>query len=526
MVRKRILVGVALATAVGLSLSACTASGSADGGDSSSSTDTINAELWYAPATFDPAKASASSDVEVARLGFDTLLRQGEGDDGGYIGGLATKWDAESASKYEFTIRDGATCSDGTEITPTVVEKSFEYLVGLDDSGAQTWKNQAFGSGDPEFTADDAAGTLTISLSEPYSQLLGGLTRPGTGIICPAGLADTKGLAAGTVDGAWSGPYTLAKSSAGKSVSYALRSDYDAWPAWKTVTGEPAKTINLTVQGDSNTSANLLQSGGVDVARFYDSNAERFSGDDYSTVQFASSAYNLVFNEAEGSGSVFADDQPLRAAVAQAIDTKGFNNAGLDGLGVEQNTVNAASYRCAVDDSSLVQSYDAKAATKELTGKTIRLLIMSNWDPAADFLAESLRNAGATVKVSAPDPADWTKQMRTEPKTWDVAVAAEDAQTGLINTSIARYVGPTYAEGGTNVSSSDNPEGLAAYQAAMATSDADQQCEDFATAQKSILERVDMTPLITDTHRYVARKGFETHVFSGYWDVSAMRIVS
>jgi peptide/nickel transport system substrate-binding protein len=35
-----------------------------------------------------------------------------------------------------------------------------------------------------------------------------------------------------------------------------------------------------------------------------------------------------------------------------------------------------------------------------------------------------------------------------------------------------------------------------------------------------------MTPLITDTHRYVARKGFETHVFSGYWDPSAMRIVS
>lgn len=525
MVRKRILGGVALAAVVGLSLSACSTSGSADGG-SSSSTSTINAELWYAPATFDPAKASASSDVEVARLGFDTLLRQAEGDDGGYIGGLATKWKAESASKYDFTIRDGATCSDGTKITPSVVAKSFEYLVGLDDSGAQTWKNQAFGSGKPTFTPDDSAGTLAISLSAPYSQLLGGLTRPGTGIICPAGLADTKGLAAGTVKGAWSGPYTLAKSSAGKSVQYSLRSDYDAWPAWKDVTGKPAKTINMTVQGDSNTSANLLQSGGVDVARFYDSNAERFAKGDYSTVKFASSAYNLVFNEAPGSGSVFAGDQPLRAAVAQAIDTKGFNNAGLDGLGVQQETVNAASYRCAVDDSSLVQKYDPSAAKKELSGKTIRLLMMSNWDPAADFLAESLRNAGATVKVSAPDPADWTTQMRTKPDTWDVAIAAEDAQVGLINLSIARYLGPTYPEGGTNVSSSDNPEGVKAYQAAMATTDPAQQCSDFETAQKSILERVDMTPLITDTHRYVARKGFETHVFSGYWDPSAMRIVS
>ncbi|WP_267419702.1 MULTISPECIES: ABC transporter substrate-binding protein [unclassified Curtobacterium] len=525
MVRKRILVGAALAAALGLSLSACTASGSATGGGDTSTTDTINAELWYAPATFDPAKATGSSDVEVARLGFDTLLRQGEGESGQYIGGLASKWDAESASKYVFTIRDGATCSDGTAITPTVVADSFKYLVGLDDSGAQTWKNQAFGSGVPTFTADDSAKTLTVDLSAPYSQLLGGMTRPGTGIICPAGIKDPKGLAAGTVKGAWSGPYTLTKSAAGKSVAYSLRDDYDAWPAWKTVTGKPAKTINMTVQGDSNTSANLLQSGGVDVARFYDSNAERFTGGDYSTVKFASSAYNLVFNEAEGSGSVFAGDQALRAATAAAVDTKGFNNAGLDGLGVAQHTVNAASYRCAVDDSALVQGHDAAAAAKELKGKTIRLLIVSNWDPAADFLAESLRNAGATVKVTAPDPADWTTQMRTKPETWDLALAAEDAQTGLINTSIARYLGPTYADGGTNVTSSDNPEGLAAYQAAMATSDPAKQCTDFETAQKTILERVDMSPLITDTHRYVARKGFETHVFSGYWDVSAMRIV-
>lgn len=524
MVRKSMLAGVALAAVASLALSACGTS-SAPQSTAAGSTDTINAELWYAPSTFDPAKASADADVTVARLGFDTLLRQGETE--GYIGGLATDWTAVSASEYQFTIRDDTTCADGTAITPTVVADSFEYLTGLDDSGAQTWKNQAFGSGDATFTPDDAAGTLTVSLSEPYSQLLGGVTRPGTGIICPAGLADTEGLAAGTVDGAWSGPYTLSDLSAGVSAAYTLRDDYDAWPAWEDVEGEPAKTINLTVQADSNTSANLLESGGVDLARFYDSNALRFENDDaYSTVTFASSAYNLVFNEAAGSGSIFDGNQELRTAVAQAIDTEGFNQAGLDGLGVAQYTVNAASYRCALDDPSLVQAYDPAAAAKALTGQTIRLLIMSNWDPAADYLAESLRAAGATVTVSAPDPADWSKQMRTEPGTWDVAVAAENAGPGLIHTTIARYLGPTYAEGGTNVASSDNPEGVAYYDAAMASSDPDEQCDNLLAAQKTILERVDMTPLITDTHRYVARSGFATYVFSGYWDISAMRILS
>ncbi|ROQ64816.1 peptide/nickel transport system substrate-binding protein [Rathayibacter sp. PhB152] len=526
MVRKSLLAGVALAAVASLALTACgTTSAPQSATGTAGTTDTINAELWYAPSTFDPAKASADADVTVARLGFDTLLRQGETE--GYIGGLATEWNAVSASEYTFTLRDGATCADGTAITPTVVADSFTYLTGLDDSGALTWKNQAFGSGEPTFTPDDAAGTLTISLSQPYSQLLGGVTRPGTGIICPAGLADTEGLAAGTVDGAWSGPYMLSNLSAGVSAAYTLRDDYDAWPDWQDVEGEPAKTINLTVQSDSNTSANLLESGVVDLARFYDSNALRFEDDPaYTTVTFASSAYNLVFNEAPGSGSIFEGKEDLRAAVAQAIDTQGFNSAGLDGLGVPQYTVNAASYRCALDDESLVQTYDPAAATPELTGQSIRLLMMSNWDPAADYLAESLRAAGATVTVSALDPADWSKAMRTEPATWDVAIAAENAGPGLIHTTIARYLGPTYADGGTNVSSSDNPEGVAYYEAAMAASDTETQCENLLAAQKTILERVDMTPLITDTHRYVARSGFATSVFSGYWDISAMRILS
>lgn len=446
MTRTRTLAGIALAAAAALTVTGCAASTTPDAGGGET-TDTINTELWYAPATFDPAKASATSDQTVARLGFDTLLRQGDTEP--LVGGLATEWEATSASDYVFTIRDGATCADGTEITPSVVAASFEYLVGLDDSGAKTWKAQAFGAGTPTFVADDAAGTVQISLSAPYSQMLSGLTRPGTGIICPAGIADPEGLAAGTVAGAFSGPYTLAESVAGKSAQYTLREDYDAWPAWTTVEGEPAKTINLTVQADLNTSANLLESGGVDVARFYDSNFTRFEDKPgYSAVTFSSSAYNLVFNQDPNSGSVFAGDKALRTAVTQAIDPEAFNQAGLDGLGEPQFTVNSASYSCALNEPSLLSSYDPAAAAPVLAGKTIRLLIMSNWDPAADYLAESLRAAGATVEVSAPDPADWSKQMRTQPETWDLAVAAENAEAGLIHLSVGRYLGPTYAEGG------------------------------------------------------------------------------
>ena len=54
--------------------------------------------------------------------------------------------------------------------------------------------------------------------------------------------------------------------------------------------------------------------------------------------------------------------------------------------------------------------------------------------------------------------------MRTQPETWDLAVAAENAEAGLIHLSIARYLGPTYANGGTNVGAtpSHTPENVLA----------------------------------------------------------------
>ncbi|MFT4082380.1 MAG: ABC transporter substrate-binding protein [Nocardioides sp.] len=513
---------VALASAAGLALSACGGTSPLTPSSGGTATGTINTELWYAPTGFDPSRASADADKDVARLGFDTLLRRGE--KSGYIGGLASSWKAVSNTEYTFDIRDDATCSDGTTITPSIVAASLKHLATSKNSSAQTNKIAIFGAGTPTFTADDQSGTLTVKLSEPYSEVLQGLTDATSGIICPAGLKDPSGLEKGTVDGAWSGPYTLTKFKAGVSATYTLRDDYDAWPAWTDVTGTPAKTINVTVSTDSNTSANLLASGGIDITRFYDSNAERFTKSDaYSYVTMPSSAYTLILNE--NAGGMFADDQALRTAVAQAIDPSGFNAAGLDGLGTALTTVDPSTVSCTIDGSSLLPQVDVDAAKQELSGKTIRLLAMSNWDAAIDYLAAALRAAGATVKVSTPDASEWQTEMRTEPDKWDIALNATTVSDPLSET-IATYVGPTVDKGGRNIGGADNAKGYRDLQAALRATDETTQCADFEAAQKTILTRMDMVPLITDTHYVIARKGFASTVFSGYWDMSSMRITS
>ncbi|QZN87011.1 ABC transporter substrate-binding protein [Cellulomonas sp. C5510] len=519
---RKSLAAISLAVAAGVALTACSSGGASQGGGSSSApaTSAINTVLWYAPSNFDPATASSSPDLTAARLGFDTLLRKG--DDGAYLGGLATDWEAASASSYTFTVRDDATCADGTPITAQVVADSLENLAASE--GTNT-RSLAFGDGDPTFTVDDAAGTVAIELSQPYSQLLGGMTLEGTGIICPAGLADPEGLAAGQVEGAFSGPYTLTGYSAGVSATYTLRDDYDAWPDWEGVEGTPATTINITVESDSNTSANLLESGGLDVARFYDSNATRFTENDaFGYVTDNSTANTLLFNE--DPTSVFADDQELRAAVAQAVSAEAFNAAALDGLGNLMTSVTDSGFANVLDDESLLQPYDPEAAAEVLTGTTIRLLTMTNWEPAVDYVTEALSAAGATVQVESLDASEWAAKLRTEPTTWDLTIRGETNSSGLVHQALVTKIGPSFTEGGTNYTSSDNPEGEAYLAAALSSADPDEQSENFLAAQETLLERVDMAPLATSTHYIVTREGFAAHTFSGYWDVSALRITS
>lgn len=160
-------------------------------------TDTINMSLNTDPATFDPALAKGGDDFTVARLLFDTLVRKDAGNT--LVGGIASKWQAEDAAHYTFTIRGGLTCSDGTPITPSVVAASLTRFAAKETGSSG--RTLALGSGTATFTADDKTSTVKAALSVPWSDFVTGLTLPQAGIVCPAGLRDLKGLAAGKAAG-------------------------------------------------------------------------------------------------------------------------------------------------------------------------------------------------------------------------------------------------------------------------------------------------------------------------------------
>ncbi len=498
----------------------------ADGTSSGYSTDTISTLLNTDPSGFDPARATAADDYTVDRMLFDSLLRKDA--DNALVGGLASDWEQVDASSYTFTIRDDATCSDGTAITPSVVAASLTHFA--DPATKSNFTALAFGYGTPTFTPDDAAGTLAISLDQPWSELLNGVTLAQSGIICPAGLADLDGLQAGTVAGAYSGPYTLTEATPGVRYTLTLRDDYDAWPQFATpLEGVPATTVSYGIASDSSTTANQLQSGDLDIANVPDDNADRFAGmDGYtSTVVDLAGAY-ILFNNRDGSGGPFAGGpQDLRVAVAQALSRESFNQAVSSGVAPLYNTVASSEFACALQDDSHLYAQDVDAAAKLLDGVTIRLIgtnIMGPGGAGNIYVQEALEAAGATVELRNVDNVTWATAIQKETDTWDLTVMGDINAVGTMAASLSRVVGPTIEEGGRSFGAAQNPEAVEALGEALAAGDQDAKCAAYEKAQISVIEQADAVPLAALINNFIARPGFAVSVFSGYLDPSTMRI--
>ena len=509
---------VALASAV--AVSGCSASAESGGG---ATTDTIKSILTSDPRTFDPAKGAAVDDYTVSRFLFDSLLRR---DATGITGGLASSFTAISASEYEFEIRDDATCGDGSALTATAVADSLAYLANPETGSS--FRPLVFGSGEVTVAGDDATSIVTINLSQPWSELFSGLTLAQSGIICPAGLADPAGLALGTVPAAFSGPYTLEKSNPGIGYEFALRDDYTSWPDYaEAPVGTPAANVTMAVVTDPSTIANQLTSGDLDVAPLADDNIDRFADNaGYATTDTDGTGLYLVFNERETSP--FFDNQPLREAVAQAIDREALNTAITSGRGALYSSIVSPQFSCVNEDEGLLQQFDPEAAAESLEGVTVRVIASSAFGPngaGGEYVQEALIAAGATVELRNTDGAGWVTNL-LDPAGWDLTLYGDANQTGSLSASLSRVMSVPFEDGGRNVGAASNPEGEAALAEAVAASDEDAKCDAYQVAQETLLERVDVMPLFSISPTLVVREGFGASVLSGYFDPTTMRIAN
>jgi peptide/nickel transport system substrate-binding protein len=514
--RRSTLAAIALTGAIALTATACTGGGAAEPAD----TDTIRTTIDI-PATFDPTGAQSLPDYVLARTAYDTLVRK---DAGGLVPGLATEW-TSTPTQAVFTIREGATCSDGTTITPSLIKESFEYLT-RPDSGSIV-ASTSFGAGNTAtFTADDAAGTLTIDLANPFPDLLEGLSVAATGVICPAGLADPAGLAAGTVEGSESGPYVRASFEPGVRYTYTLRDDYDAWPEWTTsVEGTPAQTIEYIVSPESTATANLVLSDQLDIAKIQAQSIERFDGmEGYEVAVNRFSDFYLVFNERETSPFT---DPALRLAAAQAIDRAMFEEVTSLGTGEIATTFSSAETPCVPAESTVIPEFDAEAAASVLEGVSIRFVGPTIAGPAGagnEYIAEALRSAGADVTIENTDVGSWVGIVFGEPAAWDLTMFADLNFLGSMSNALLQFTGPSIQDGGSNLGGTVDPVAEESLRAAMSASTEEDQCVALNAAADSLISNVHGLPLINDAFIYVQRPGFTVQMLGGALDDPIFRI--
>jgi peptide/nickel transport system substrate-binding protein len=492
-------------------------------------TGTLRTVLNSDPSSFDPAMAQGHQTFQVASLLYDTLLRRDAGQR--LVGGLASSWTTESAAEYTFTIRDDATCSDGTPITADVVAASLRRLA--DPATGSTWKNLVFGPG--QVNIGVTGPTVRISLSQAFTTLPQGLAIAQAGIVCPAGLSDVDGLAAGTVPGAFSGPYTVADAQQGLSYTFALRPEYDAWPEFATpLTGTPPSRIEAGIATDQSTVANQILAGDLDLGQFADPDVvTRFTAqpDLHQYVETAVTTY-VVFNQRPGRP--FADRPDLRRGVAQAIDQDGFNAVFSRSKAEVLNSVSPKSFSCVNTDRSLLPRHDPAAAREVLSGVdgiTNGITIIGNtanrqFSGGADYIYQVLADAGADVTMNKVDNATFWSTIAEGGTDWDIVFLGDLNSVGAISASLDRVIGPSVEDGGRNYSASDNPEGEAALAEGLASTDEATRCAAFERAQHTLFERSDVVPLSGSPTTYVTGPDVTLQVYDDHVDLATLRVTS
>ncbi|MGW7582276.1 ABC transporter substrate-binding protein [Kitasatospora sp. NPDC054768] len=409
--------------------------------------------------SFDPYSTFGAAQ---ARYAYDSLVSLAP--DGTVVPGLATSWQA-STTTATFTLRPGITCSDGTPLTASAVARALTYAGDPANqlAGAQTVLP------DVPFTAtaDDPAGTVSVGATAPFpflTRTVGLLP-----IVCPAGLDRPRSLDRATQG---TGPYVLSRYSPGGPYEFTVREGYTWGPAGATTAapGLPARIV-ISVVPQASTTANLLLTGGVDIADVNGPDRARLTGHGLSATDVPTVVGMTFFNQRPGRPLA---DPALRRALVSALDRQGLANVAVGGTGRPAGDFGAEGAVCHADLATAnLPTQDAVEALRAAgwtrgpdgrlakDGRPLRLRLITSPDlgptlpPAAELMARTWTALGADVKlVTESLPALVNAMYRTGD--FDVVVGTSPGFALPVG-FIPFFSGPTPAQG-LNFAGVTNPE--------------------------------------------------------------------
>ncbi|MFD7630817.1 ABC transporter substrate-binding protein [Streptomyces sp. NPDC059851] len=445
--------------------------------------------------SFNPYSAFGAAQ---ARYAYDSLVNIA--DDGTLTSGLASSWRATTTTA-SFTLRPGTTCSDGTPLTASAVARALTYA---GDPAHQLAGAQAV-LPDVPFTAsaDDPTGTVSATSTAPYpflTRTLGLLP-----IVCPAGLDRPESLDRSTRG---TGPYVLTRYTPGGPYEFTVRDGYTWGPDGATTAepGQPARIV-ISVVPQASTAANLLLTGGVEIAGVNGPDRARLTGRGLVTADVATVVGLTFFNQRPGRPLA---DPALRRALVSALDRQGLANVAVGGTGRPATDFAAEGAVChAAHAAADLPAQDAVAVLRAagwtrtaggpLTkdGRPLRLRLITSPDlgptlpPVAELMARSWTALGARVElVTESLPALVHAMYRTGD--FDVVVGTSpgfDLPVGFV----PFFSGPTPARG-LNFAGVANPEYDALVAQALQETDT-AGCDTWHRAVAALFRSADALPI-------------------------------
>lgn len=324
---------------------------------------------------------------------------------------IATEW-AEEPDTLTFTVRNGVTCSDGTDFTAETVVRNLDFV--LDPANGSEWLG-TYVPADATVTAE--GDTVTMKTQAPHGFLAFNLAQ--VPLVCDAAIDDPEAY---YTKSNGTGMFVLTDYQPGDSLTLERRDDY-AW-APDGSTGETAgvpKSVTINLVTDRSTQANLLLSGDLNAGAVQGPDEARLLAAGLDFKESVDAPEAIYFNHAEG---VPTADPSVRKALIQTLNLDDLTTVMLEGEGTRVTTnLTVSPTPCVLDSTGNLPEFDTKAAaaTLEEGGWTpgtdgilekdgqrlqLDLFYINSTDAmsaAAEIVAEEWKKLGAEVTLSGGD---------------------------------------------------------------------------------------------------------------------------
>ncbi|MBM3714174.1 MAG: ABC transporter substrate-binding protein [Actinobacteria bacterium] len=372
---------------------------------------------------------------------------------------LATEWTvSDDGLTYTFSLREGVTFHDGSELTVDDVVDSLQST--KDDA---TLQGSADLAGVSSITAPDAS-TVVVTLAQPNIDFLFTLTGR-AGLIFNAG--DTTDLAT-AANG--TGPFRLQSWNTGDSLVLERNDDY-----W----GDPAGVAEVVLDyiPDQSAAVNAAVSGDVDVALEIDPELQsQLEGGDFDLrTGLTTDKGTLAFNNQRAP----LNDERVREALRLSID----HDALVEALGTGETLYGPIPpLDPGYEDLSDTLSYDPDRA-RELLAEAgvsdldLTLTIPSVYDTTLPtFLVSSFADIGVTLEVDSVEFPAWLQDV-FQNKDYDLSFVRHVEARDFGN-----WANPDYYFG------YDNAEVQDLYARALATTDEDESSALLSEAARIVAD--------------------------------------